>query len=82
MMVLEDVVDISISHENLERFCNNCHRIDMAINLFHAVYADIYRWLELNLYGPEKKYDNLQRVTNFSFDRVSDVYFASYMGML
>lgn len=82
LMALEDTLVVSISHEDLNWVSNNIHRINAALSWYYTHYSDIYRRFVANAsYGSEDKYDNIQRVTDFSLDRVPDVYLASYLGI-
>lgn len=80
LVALEDALVISISHEDLKWLCINFPRIDFAIMAYYNDYSIMYRRLEANfIRDPVGKYDSIQRATDFSLERVPDVYLASYL---
>jgi hypothetical protein len=84
IVALEDVVAIRISAYDLTWLEFNHLGFGMTILAYH----DFHRMVTLAReahekaeYGPEDRYDGLQRVHNFSFDRVSDTYLAAYLNI-
>lgn len=80
LMALEDTVAISVSHEDLKWLEENHYRIGLITTIYYSNYSHMYRRLEANaLHEPEDRYENIQRGSHFSLERVPDIYLASYL---
>jgi hypothetical protein len=79
-MTLEGTLVVSISREDLDWVSTNIPKINAVLSRYYSHYSNLYRRFEANVgRGPESRYENIQRATDFSLDRVPDVYLASYL---